>query len=71
MAGSFGFEADKFDVSMKCAERALLPAVRDTSPNDLVVADGYSCREQIVQATGREPLHLAQVIRMAIPGGST
>jgi hypothetical protein len=35
------------------------------------VADGYSCREQIVQATGREPLHLAQVIRMAIPGGST
>jgi Fe-S oxidoreductase len=68
MAGSFGFEARKYEVSMKCAERALLPAVRDASHDKLVVADGYSCREQIVQGTGREALHLAQVLRMAMAG---
>lgn len=67
MAGSFGFEAHKYEVSMRCAERALLPAVRESAPQDLVVADGYSCREQIAQATGRQPLHLAQVLRMAMP----
>ncbi|WP_427913510.1 FAD-binding and (Fe-S)-binding domain-containing protein [Ramlibacter sp. MMS24-I3-19] len=66
MAGSFGFEAGKYDVSMKCAERALLPAVRDTGGTDLVIADGYSCREQIAQSTGRTALHLAQVLRMAL-----
>jgi Fe-S oxidoreductase len=68
MAGSFGFEARKYDVSMKCAERALLPAVQKASGDDLVVADGYSCREQIAQGTRREALHLAQVMRMAMPG---
>jgi FAD/FMN-containing dehydrogenase/Fe-S oxidoreductase len=67
MAGSFGFEASKYDVSMKCAERALLPAIRETSPQGLVIADGYSCREQIAQTTGRDALHLAQVLRLAMP----
>jgi len=52
---------------MKCGERALLPAVRGASEDKLVIADGYSCREQIAQGTGREALHFAQVMRMAMP----
>jgi FAD/FMN-containing dehydrogenase/Fe-S oxidoreductase len=69
MAGSFGFEAGKIEVSLRCAERALLPAVRDAEADALVIAGGYSCREQIVQATGRTVLHPAEVLRMALPGG--
>jgi FAD/FMN-containing dehydrogenase/Fe-S oxidoreductase len=67
MAGSFGFEAPKYEVSMRCAERALLPAVRESAPDQLLIASGYSCREQIVQATGRPVHHLAEVLRMALP----
>jgi FAD/FMN-containing dehydrogenase/Fe-S oxidoreductase len=66
MAGSFGFEAPKYEVSMACAERVLLPAVRQADGNTLVIADGYSCREQIDQCTGREVLHVAQVLERAI-----
>jgi Fe-S oxidoreductase len=69
MAGSFGFEAEKYDVAQACGERVLLPAVRRTQPGSLIVADGYSCREQIAQSTGREALHLAQVLERAIPRG--
>ncbi|MBV8692268.1 MAG: FAD-binding oxidoreductase [Actinobacteria bacterium] len=68
MAGSFGFEAgDHYDVAMKAGERVVLPAVRDAAPDTLVVADGFSCREQIRQGTGRTPLHLAQVLDRARP----
>jgi FAD/FMN-containing dehydrogenase/Fe-S oxidoreductase len=67
MAGSFGFEAGKYDVSMRCGERALLPAVREAGPEDLLIADGYSCREQLAQSAHRQALHLAQVLRMAMP----
>jgi FAD/FMN-containing dehydrogenase/Fe-S oxidoreductase len=67
MAGSFGFEARKYAVSMAIGERVLLPAVRRAEPGTLIVADGYSCREQIVQGTGREVLHTAQVLQRAIP----
>jgi FAD/FMN-containing dehydrogenase/Fe-S oxidoreductase len=67
MAGSFGFEARKFDVSIACGERVLLPAVRRMPSEGLVVADGYSCREQIVQSTGREVLHIAEVLQRALP----
>jgi len=66
MAGSFGFMRDKYDVSMRCAERALLPAVRAAGADRLILADGFSCREQITQSTGARPLHLAQVLRMAM-----
>jgi Fe-S oxidoreductase len=66
MAGSFGFEKDKYEVSIQCGERVLLPAVRRASPETLIIADGYSCREQIAQTTDRRALHLAQVIQMAI-----
>jgi FAD/FMN-containing dehydrogenase/Fe-S oxidoreductase len=68
MAGSFGFEREKAAVSVAIGELVLLPAVR-TAPRDcLVVADGYSCREQIAQCTERRALHLADVLKMALAG---
>jgi FAD/FMN-containing dehydrogenase/Fe-S oxidoreductase len=70
MAGAFGFErGDHYDVSVACGERVLLPAVRQASEDTLIVADGFSCREQISQTTQREALHLAQVLRMALHQG--
>ena len=66
MAGAFGFEANHYDVSIACGERALLPAVRNAAKDTLIVADGFSCREQIAQTTDRTALHLAEVLRMAL-----
>ncbi len=68
MAGAFGFEEDKYGVSMDVGELELLPAVRRASPESLIIADGFSCREQIAHGTGRHALHLAEVIQMAIEG---
>jgi FAD/FMN-containing dehydrogenase/Fe-S oxidoreductase len=62
MAGPFGFEADKFDVSQTLAERVLLPAVRAAAPDDLLVSNGFSCREQIAQNSPRRAVHLAEVL---------
>jgi Fe-S oxidoreductase len=70
MAGSFGFEPHKYALAQKIGERVLLPAVRRTDMNTLLIADGFSCREQVRQATGRLPLHLAQVLQRAIHQGS-
>jgi FAD/FMN-containing dehydrogenase/Fe-S oxidoreductase len=67
MAGSFGFEKQHYDISVTIGERALLPAVRRASADTLIVADGFSCREQISQLAGREALHLADVLRMGLP----
>ncbi len=70
MAGSFGFEAgERYEVSMKCGEQVLLPAVRRAAEDTLIVADGFSCQEQIAQATGRRALHLAQVLQLALRSG--
>ena len=66
MAGSFGFEADKYDVSVQIGERVLLPAVREASAETLIIADGFSCFQQIEGLTGRKPLHIAEVLQMAI-----
>jgi len=66
MAGSFGFESDKYDVSIEIGERKLLPAVRKAPLSTMIVADGFSCREQIAQQTNREALHLAEVLRMSL-----
>jgi FAD/FMN-containing dehydrogenase/Fe-S oxidoreductase len=66
MAGSFGFEHDKYEVSAAIGELELLPAVRKAPPTWLVIADGFSCREQIAQGTNRHALHLAEVIQMAL-----
>ena len=67
MAGAFGFEkGEHYNVSMKCGERVLLPAIRRAPPDTLVVADGFSCREQIAQTTDRRALHIAELVRMAL-----
>jgi FAD/FMN-containing dehydrogenase/Fe-S oxidoreductase len=66
MAGSFGFEADKYDISIAIGELELLPAARHAPANWLIIADGFSCREQIAQGTPRHALHLAEVLQRAI-----
>ncbi|MBZ5524854.1 MAG: FAD-binding protein [Acidobacteriia bacterium] len=68
MAGPFGFEKDKYKISQAIGERVLLPAVRQASPETLIVCDGFSCREQIEQATGRKAVHLAEAMQMASKG---
>jgi hypothetical protein len=68
MAGAFGFERRHYDVSMAVGERVLLPAVRNAGDSTLVVADGFSCREQIAQTTGREALHTAELLHAGIFG---
>jgi Fe-S oxidoreductase len=70
MAGSFGFERDKAGLSVQIGELVLLPAVRAAPADCLVVADGYSCREQIAQCTRRHAVHLAEVLQMALGGAS-
>jgi len=64
MAGSFGFEQDKYQTSLAIGELELLPAVRKASSDCLIIANGFSCREQIAQCTDRRALHLAEVIQM-------
>jgi Fe-S oxidoreductase len=65
MAGAFGFERDKYEISRAVGERVLLPAVRKAAPETLIVSDGFSCREQIAQLTGRRAFHLAEVLKLA------
>jgi len=68
MAGSFGFEAgEKYRVSMAIGELDVLPKVRQAPADAMVIADGFSCREQIQGSTRRRALHVAEVARMAIP----
>ncbi len=67
MAGSFGYEAEHFDISMKVGELVLFPAVRKAPPDDLVAAPGTSCRHQIHDGTARRALHPAEILRAAIP----
>jgi Fe-S oxidoreductase len=63
MAGAFGFErGERHRVSIAVGERAILPIVRAAPPDTLVLADGFSCREQIAQGTGRRPSHLAEIL---------
>ena len=70
MAGPFGFSAEQYAMSQAIGERVLLPAVRSAASDTLIVADGFSCREQIVQATGRHALHLADVLHLAGESGN-
>jgi FAD/FMN-containing dehydrogenase/Fe-S oxidoreductase len=65
MAGAFGFERRHYELSMKIGERVILPLARAADPDTLIIANGFSCRKQIEQATGRTTHHLAEVIRMA------
>jgi Fe-S oxidoreductase len=66
LAGNFGFEKGHYDVSMACAERVLLPAVRAADADVAVLADGFSCRTQLRQAGTREPVHLARLAARAL-----
>lgn len=66
MAGSFGYEAEHYEVSMQMGELSLFPAVKDASSDSLIVADGTSCRSQIQHGTAREALHVARVLQMAL-----
>jgi FAD/FMN-containing dehydrogenase/Fe-S oxidoreductase len=69
MAGSFGFERGHYEVSQAVGERVLLPKVREAPRDELIIANGFSCIEQVKQGTDRRPLHLAQVIQMALHDG--
>ena len=62
MAGPFGFEKDKYEISTKLANRVLLPAVERSAKETLIVTNGFSCREQIAQLSDRRAVHLAQVL---------
>jgi Fe-S oxidoreductase len=66
MAGTFGYESEHYDISMRMAERDLLPAVRAADDATLIVADGMSCKHQIEHGTNRRPLHVAEVYAMAL-----
>ncbi len=68
MAGSFGFEREKYDVSIAIGELELMPAVRKAPDDWLIIANGFSCREQIAQGSNRQALHLAEVLQMALQG---
>ena len=63
MAGSFGFTADRYDLSMKIGELTLLPMVRSAPADAIIVAPGTSCRHQIHDGTGRKSLHPIELVR--------
>ncbi|MFV0297495.1 MAG: (Fe-S)-binding protein, partial [Hyphomicrobiaceae bacterium] len=66
MAGSFGYQAETYETSMAMAELALLPAVRAADESDFIVADGFSCRHQIADGSGREARHVARILAQAM-----
>jgi FAD/FMN-containing dehydrogenase/Fe-S oxidoreductase len=66
MAGSFGYEASHYEISMKMAELALLPRVRAAGGDAIIVADGTSCRHQIADGAAREAVHVARVLARAL-----
>ncbi|HUS54611.1 MAG TPA: FAD-linked oxidase C-terminal domain-containing protein [Thermohalobaculum sp.] len=69
MAGAFGYQAETVEVSRGMGELDLLPAVRAAAMDTLVVADGTSCRHQIADGSGREALHAAKILLMAVNAG--
>jgi FAD/FMN-containing dehydrogenase/Fe-S oxidoreductase len=69
MAGAFGYGADTFAHAMAMAELALLPAVRAADSDSIILADGFSCRHQIRDGTGRAALHVARLIKRVLTQG--
>ncbi|QYJ15767.1 hypothetical protein Rxycam_01595 [Rubrobacter xylanophilus DSM 9941] len=69
LAGSFGFEREHYEISMRIGERRLLPAARGAAPETLLLADGFSCKTQVEHGTDRRALHTAQVLKMALDHG--
>ncbi len=68
MAGSFGYEAEHYDTSMRIGEMGLFPALRSVDPNTCVIADGTSCRRQIADGTGRKAVHVAEFLDQLLSG---
>jgi Fe-S oxidoreductase len=66
MAGSFGFDKRHYKVSIDVGERVLLPAVRNAPPGAAIIANGFSCREQIRHLAGRQACHFAQVVHQGL-----
>jgi Fe-S oxidoreductase len=66
MAGSFGFEKEHYDISMKIGELVLFPAVRNSVDDVIIAAPGTSCRHQIKDGTGRKALHPVEVLYEAL-----
>ena len=66
MAGSFGFEAEHFDLSMQIGELVLFPAIRDEPVETLIAATGTSCRHQILDGTNRTAQHPVEILREAL-----
>jgi Fe-S oxidoreductase len=66
MAGSFGYEAEHFDLSMQIGELVLFPAVRSAAADTLCAAPGTSCRHQIKDGTGRTALHPVEILHAAL-----
>lgn len=69
MAGSFGYEAEHYAVSMQMAEAALLPAVRAAGRDTVLVADGTSCRQQIAHGAAREAVHVVRLLAQSLEAG--
>ncbi len=69
LAGSFGYEAEHYGVSMKIGNQMLLPKVRSARPDEFVITDGFSCRQQIMHGTDRHAMHTAEVLQMALHQG--
>jgi Fe-S oxidoreductase/FAD/FMN-containing dehydrogenase len=70
MAGAFGFEKDKYAISMTAAERVLLPRVRNAPRDTTILANGFSCREQIEQGSDRQTRHIAELIAECLADGN-
>ena len=66
MSGSFGYDADKYDLSMQIGELVLFPAVREAGTNTLIAAPGTSCRHQIKDGTGRKAMHPVEILYSAL-----
>ena len=71
MAGAFGYNKDTYEVSMAMAELNLLPAIRNADKEEIIAADGFSCRHQIQDGTGRQGLHVARILDMALSGAES
>jgi Fe-S oxidoreductase len=66
MAGSIGFRPDTYELSVKAAELDLMPAVRGAASDEIIVASGFSCREQIGHLSDRKPMHAADLAALAL-----
>jgi hypothetical protein len=67
MSGAFGYRPDTCAMSVKIANLSLLPHIANTAQETFIVANGFSCREQIEGLGGRETLHLAEILARGLP----